>query len=106
MWLYLNSFASSSYELYFEDVNSITFNTPTQFLYTYHGQNYTNYLGNYWSGKLDEFRDDNHDGVTDVPTVYTGGTINRHGHYRPFGRMVFVFGAWKRALAFFKIYMD
>ncbi len=76
MWLYLNSFTSSFYELYFEDVNSITFNTPTQFLYTYHGHNYTNYLGNYWSGKLDEFRDDNNDGVTDVPAIYTGGTVN------------------------------
>ena len=76
MWLYLNTFTSSLYGVYFDDVDTINFNTPSQFLYTYQSQNYTNYLGNYYSGRVDELIDDNNDGISDIPLTGTGGTVN------------------------------
>jgi len=75
MWFYLNSFIGSiTYDIYFGNLSSTTYHTPTQFLYTYENENFTNYLGNYWS--THDGGDNNNDGVAENAVVFTGGTID------------------------------
>ena len=59
---YLNNFINSTY---YSSSSDPTWNSPETLVYTYEGNDFTNYLGNYW----EEYSgtDDNNDGIGDTP---------------------------------------
>ena len=61
--IYMNNFMNNSDNVYSEDSNN-TWHSPTPVTYTYNGNTYTNYLGNYW----DDYsgNDNNNDGIGDA----------------------------------------
>ena len=60
-----------------------TWNSPTKIRYEYDGREYTNYLGNYWNdymrtwwGAPGERKDENKDGIGDIP--YSKGIVDNY----------------------------
>lgn len=62
--LYLNTFINPFYDLFFQ-WSTNQYNSQEKFSYTYNGNTYTNYLGNYWSGYTES--DNDGDGLGDFP---------------------------------------
>ena len=58
--IYLNSLESNNIDIFYLYSNN-TYNSQKKLIYTYNGNNYTNFLGNYWENYIGS--DDNGDGV-------------------------------------------
>jgi parallel beta-helix repeat protein len=62
--IYLNGFSNNANDIYsFISSNSWSSEEPVR--YRYHGKDFKNYLGNYWSDSRQ--RDSNGDGISDLP---------------------------------------
>ena len=67
--IYFNNFINNNRHLF--SVNSLnTWNSNGKFIYTYKGDNYTNYLGNYWDNYTGI--DENNNGIGDTPFIIDG----------------------------------
>jgi parallel beta-helix repeat protein len=84
--IYLNNFIIDD-PLFGKNVDSYnstnTWNSPTKIRYEYDGREYINYLGNYWNdymrtwwGAPGERKDENKDGIGDIP--YSKGIVNNY----------------------------
>lgn len=84
--IYLNNFIIDD-PMFGKNVDSYnstnTWNSPTKIRYEYDGREYTNYLGNYWNdymrtwwGVPGERKDENKDGIGDIP--YSKGIVDNY----------------------------
>lgn len=78
---YLNNFIQSTYYNYMGDDSTI-WNSPYLLTYRYGGNNYINYLGNYWEGYAGI--DGNNDGVGDSPYGIIGNNYDYYPLMMPF----------------------
>lgn len=62
--IYLNDFIDNEYNVYSSDSTNV-WNSPEKIIYTYDGNTYTNYLGNYWDDYTGSDADG--DGIGDAP---------------------------------------
>ena len=65
--MYLNNFKSNLIDFFFSNSTFIC-KSPKKVMYTYNGNTFTKYLGNYW--RLYHGSDENNDGIGDTPNIY------------------------------------
>ena len=78
--IYLNNFIDNSPNAYPRDTSSL-WNSPERITYTYNGNTYTSYLGNYWSDYTGSDADG--DGIGDTPYAVDGDSDD-HPLVEPF----------------------
>jgi parallel beta-helix repeat protein len=66
--IYLNSLTGNNIDIFYLYSNN-NYYSEQKFIYTYNGNNYTNYLGNHWSNYIGS--DDSGDGVGESPFTVT-----------------------------------
>jgi parallel beta-helix repeat protein len=68
--VYLNDFVDNTQNVFVSNSTNV-YSSPEKIDYTYEGEEYTNYLGNYWSNDY-EGSDTDEDGIGDTPYNITG----------------------------------
>ncbi|MFW9895797.1 MAG: NosD domain-containing protein [Candidatus Thorarchaeota archaeon] len=69
--MYLNDLIGQQLDMFIaiRDESAYRFFSPKKAIYTYKGNTFTQYLGNYWSGDVSN-SDNNNDGIGDTPQIY------------------------------------
>ena len=78
--IYLNNFINNNKNVYFEHPPGIL-NSNETIVYTYNGNTYTNYLGNYWDDHADI--DTDGDGIWDTPYINDPYFVQEDKDYYP-----------------------
>ena len=82
--IYLNNFVNNSQSPVFDGYSPLTniWNSTEKINYTYDGNNYTNYMGNYWDSYTDI--DINNDGIWDTPYSMPESNSDDYPLMKPF----------------------